>query len=291
MTRARDYLVLAARPRKHAWLDLLEDKQGVKTFELPQDSKKQDGKSLFQIVPLVEAEPKVPREQTVDWFAGADKTTERAAKIVYCSNLTVPADLMSQVTASPQKIMERISIGDKPDMTSLGNAVHAFLCCDSSALAVDQREEIAKELLEAHGVTGSIKSQDLIHIYDRFFDVVRNRWPEAKIRREWPLALNLGKFELHGTVDLVLETGDGNVLIDHKTFPGGWDDLTEKAKSFAAQLVAYREAIETAMGTPVLGTFIHFPVSGYLVVVGVGVSLESFLDASVTLHKGSMPER
>ena len=51
MTRARDYLVLAARPAKHSWLDLLEDREGVKTFALPQDSKKQDGKSLFQILP------------------------------------------------------------------------------------------------------------------------------------------------------------------------------------------------------------------------------------------------
>ncbi len=281
MTRARDYLVLSARPEKHTWLDLLEDRQGVKTFELPQDSEKRGSKSLFQIVPLVEAEVKEPREQTVDWFAGADKSTERAAKIVYCSNLTVPAELLSEVTASPEKIMERIPIGGNPDMTCLGNAVHAFLCCDSSALAIDQREEIAKELLEAHGVNGSIKCQDLINIYDRFFAAVRSRWPDAKIRREWPLALNLGKFELHGTVDLVLETSDGHVLIDHKTFPGGMNELTEKAKSFAAQMVAYRAAIETATGTRVLDTWIHFPVSGYLVNVAVNASAEIFLERCI----------
>jgi ATP-dependent helicase/nuclease subunit A len=284
MTRARDYLVLAARPGKHSWLDLLEDRKGVKTFELPQESEKPGGKSLFQIVPLAQAEPKEAQEQTVDWFAGADKSTERAAKIVYCSNLIIPAELLSEVTASPQKIMERIPIGGKPDMTSLGNAVHAFLCCDSSALRNDQREEIATELLEAHGVNGSIKSQDLINIQDRFFDVVRSRWPDAKIRREWPLALNLGKFQLHGNADLVLETSDGNVLIDHKTFPGGIDELTKRAKSFAAQMVAYRAAIETATGAPVIGTLIHFPISGYLVNVAVNGSAEMFLEQCIPVN-------
>jgi ATP-dependent exoDNAse (exonuclease V) beta subunit len=114
--------------------------------------------------------------------------------------------------------------------------------------------------------------------------LIRNRWPEAKIRREWPLALNLGKFELHGTADLVLETTDGNVVIDHKTFPGGVDDLTEKAKSFAAQMVAYRAAIETAFGTPVLATWTHFPILGYLVNVAVNASAASFLERCISAN-------
>jgi hypothetical protein len=60
------------------------------------------------------------------------------------------------------------------------------------------------------------------------------------------------------------------------------DDLTEKAKSFAAQVVAYRAAIETATGAPVLDTFIHFPVSGYLVNVAVKAAGEIFLETCMT---------
>lgn len=71
------------------------------------------------------------------------------------------------------------------------------------------------------------------------------------------------------------------MLIDHKTFPGGMDELTEKAKSFAAQMAAYRAAIETATGTPVLDTWIHFPISGYLVNVAVNASAEIFLERCI----------
>ena len=98
------------------------------------------------------------------------------------------------------------------------------------------------------------------------------------------LCLIIPSFERHGTVDLVLETSDGFLLIDHKTFPGGVDDLTQKAKSFAAQMVAYRAAIETATGTPVLGTWIHFPISGYLVNVAVKAPAEMFLERSISAN-------
>jgi len=160
--------------------------------------------------------------------------------------------------------------------------LHCFLCCDSSALPVAEREQIAAELLEANNVSASLKSADLINIYDRFFAVVQNRWPDAKIRREWPLALTLGKFELHGTADLVLETAGGIVIIDHKTFPGNANDLTEKAKSFAAQMVAYRLAMEKATGKTVLATFIHFPVSGYLVDISVKETPDTFIEQCIS---------
>jgi ATP-dependent helicase/nuclease subunit A len=285
MTRARDYLVLAARPGKHAWLDLLKDKQGVKTFELPQNGEKTRAQSQFQVVPLGEAEPQEPKEQSVQWFAGTEKSAERAKKIVFCSNLTVPAESLSQVTAVPEKIMERIPMGGNPDMTSLGNAVHAFLCCDSSALPISEREQMAAELLAANNVIGALKSRDLISIYDRFFAFVGSRWPDAKIRREWPLALNLEKFELHGAADLVLESRDGLIIIDHKTFPGSLDDLTKKAKSFAAQIVAYRGAIEKTTGKSVLATLIHFPVSGYLVNVAVKDGPDTFIKKCISANR------
>ncbi len=281
MTRARDYLVFAARPGKHAWIDLLEDKQGVKTFELPQDEKKAGPSSPISIIPLTESEPTEPKAKEVTWFAVAGGTTKRQAEVIYCSNLLVPTNLVSQVSTVPEKILGRIPIGGAPDMTSLGNAVHEFLACDSSSLGHDTREVIAREILEAHGVIGSLGTEDLISIFDRFVASIHSRWPGVKIYREWPVAVKLADFELHGTGDIILETNDGYVLIDHKTFPGGEKELLEKAKEFAGQLVAYSLAIGKATGRPVVGTWIHFPVSGYIVQVTVNASPESFLEQCI----------
>jgi hypothetical protein len=79
----------------------------------------------------------------------------------------------------------------------------------------------------------------------------------------------------------VIETPSGYVIIDHKTFPGGESELLDKARSFAGQLVAYRTALEKATGIPVLNTWIHFPISGYLVNVTVNASSETFLEQCI----------
>ncbi|MBI4529383.1 MAG: UvrD-helicase domain-containing protein [Deltaproteobacteria bacterium] len=282
MTRARDYLVFAARQGGHKWLDQLRDKKNVRTFVLPQDETVNI--QGFRVLDLENTEPLISADQTVSWFAGVASRTDRNAKTIYCSNLILPDNSLNLVEASPEKITARVPITGSPDMTNLGNAVHAFLSCDSSSLSPQKRGEIAKELLEAHGVSAAIRPQDLLVIFDRFFDYIRNRWPDAKIRREWPLSCKIGKFELHGSADLLLETGDGCVVIDYKTFPGGESELVEKAKSFAGQLTAYRRGLEKAKKKPVIGTWIHYPISGYLVEVRMNGSAEEFLERCISIR-------
>ena len=158
------------------------------------------------------------------------------------------------------------------------------MCCDCNGLSSSDKEGIARELLEAHGVSASLRSTDLISVLDRFTAYIRSRWSGAKVCREWPLSFKLGPLELHGAGDLVLETPGGYILIDHKTFPGGESELIDKARSFAAQLVAYRTALEKAMRSPVLNTWIHFPISGYLVNVVVNTSSETFLERCIAAN-------
>jgi ATP-dependent exoDNAse (exonuclease V) beta subunit len=178
--------------------------------------------------------------------------------------------------------MDRAAIVGQPDMNNLGNAVHAFMCCDCEGLSANDKEAIAHDLLAAHAVSASLSAADLVSIHGKFEAYIRNRWPGAKVLREWPLSFRIGTLELHGAADLVLETPAGYVIIDHKTFPGGESALLDKAKSFAAQLTAYRMALEKATKIPVLNTWIHFPMSGYLVNVGINAAAETFLERCIS---------
>ena len=148
--------------------------------------------------------------------------------------------------------MDRVAIVGNPDMNNLGNAVHAFMCCDCDGLSAGDQEAIAYELLEAHASAHLFERQISYRFSANSWSYIRNRWPGAKILREWPLSFKIGSLELHGAADLVLETPAGYVIIDHKTFPGGEGALIEKAKSFAGQLMAYRTALEKATKIPVL---------------------------------------
>ena len=63
------------------------------------------------------------------------------------------------------------------------------------------------------------------------------------------------------SLDLMLQTTDGWVLIDHKSTqlaPDHWEQL---ASEYGAQLGAYAKAIEKASGRPVLESWLFLPVA------------------------------
>lgn len=76
---------------------------------------------------------------------------------------------------------------------------------------------------------------------------------------------------MSGFIDLVLETNAGWLVIDHKSFPGGKDDVEAKALTYSGQLACYGRALEAAEHR-VRSLWIHFPVSGLLVEVLVPVA-------------------
>jgi len=69
---------------------------------------------------------------------------------------------------------------------------------------------------------------------------------------------------LKGIADLILELPAGFVVIDHKSFPGNHKQAIEKAATFGGQLSAYSQMISTATDRPVIGSFIHLPVAGFV---------------------------
>jgi ATP-dependent helicase/nuclease subunit A len=81
--------------------------------------------------------------------------------------------------------------------------------------------------------------------------------------KEWPIFLRNAQNQImQGWVDVLLETADGYVIIDHKSYPG--TDNEERVKEYAPQLMAYKEAVEKATGKPVIGLLLHLPVRGLI---------------------------
>ena len=75
-----------------------------------------------------------------------------------------------------------------------------------------------------------------------------------------------------GSIDLVWQTSDGDILIDFKTCPLGQkyildSDSDHYAGWYAGQLDAYTDALEEA-GEKVLKRFIYYPVSGMMCEIG-----------------------
>jgi ATP-dependent helicase/nuclease subunit A len=105
----------------------------------------------------------------------------------------------------------------------------------------------------------------LLGASDALRTFVAARWSDATWHREVPILAALdsehGARRIAGSIDLLLETRDGFVIIDHKSFPGAATHWESRALEYGPQLMTYSKAIEMAGGT-VLGRFIHFTVGG-----------------------------
>lgn len=66
---------------------------------------------------------------------------------------------------------------------------------------------------------------------------------------------------LNGRIDLLLDTKDGWVLIDHKSNPSPEAQWQRLAEEHAGQLDAYARAIEAASGRPVKEAWLFLPTA------------------------------
>ena len=162
-------------------------------------------------------------------------------------------------------IGERLPLREEKDVTwdTVGDAMHAFLAADVAGLEREQRLARAHRILVAADLGSLLTAHSLLRAGDQLRTWIDARWPGATWHREYPvtaaIATSGGTRRVQGTIDLLLETPEGVVLIDHKSFPGGHSQWTEKAKEFAPQLAAYRHVLE-AGGKRVLATYVHFPI-------------------------------
>ena len=270
-TRARDRLVLAARPGdfQGGMLSLLVDSDDQSAL-LTQPS---DGAQcavwagvevdLVQRTGTTEDPIDVPAEPGAAYVIAGPRDYPPATRR--------PSDLPgSGDVGEPETIGERLALKGRPESDALGEAIHGFLAVDRPGLSESAREELAVALLERWDVREALEPAALLEASGALRRWIDARWPGAVWRREWPVFHRLTDGSLlRGFADLVLETADeGFVVIDHKSFPGSSARAVERARTYGGQVQGYVDAVAAATGRRPAGAFVHLPVSG--VVVGVG---------------------
>ena len=169
----------------------------------------------------------------------------------------------------------RLPIRGTPPLDALGNAIHGLLAADRPGLSDPDRLALARDLLAAHRVADHLDPAPLLAAATRLWTWLADRFPGARIHREWPISHLLASGTLvSGTADLVLSGPPGLVVIDHKTFLGPADAAASRALSHSGQLAAYAAALRAATGAPIASTWIHFAVRGRLVEVRLPDSSE-----------------
>ncbi|WP_237073449.1 UvrD-helicase domain-containing protein [Prosthecochloris sp. GSB1] len=268
MTRARDCLVLGASSKSASfpWLEQAGAECFVKgsgdVVTLP------DGSTLrCERWDDLDDETPVPQ-------AGI----ERASLFWYAPREPVPERLPEQLSPSLREAAPEVTVTETvrygstlklhgaPDPMEKGTVIHGILAfslsqrpgtCDAASVA---------ELLERHAMAGLCEPESIARQLGEFRRTLSERWPDGTLHVEVPVEQLLHRAQvLKGQIDLVLETPDGWVIIDHKITVIGQNLWSAKALEYSGQLLEYKQALEAVTGKPVESCWINLFASGGLV--------------------------
>ena len=270
MTRARDYLVFVARPDKLSALAIMTDAKGKATISIPQDPDNipAEEAKLWKVLAANAAvkELKFKSEPLTQSYLYSDNRSHKPGWLTP-SSAESDHSKPSKISA-PDIYAERLAVKNTEDYDMLGNALHGFLAVDRKGLSLKDSESLAEDILQAHGMIKHVDPSKLVQQADRFETKLKSLWPDATVHRETPIRQFTDGAFTRGFADMILETKEGLIVIDHKSFGGTAEASKEKAKSYAGQLSMYRDVAERATGKKVVGCYVNFVVLGSLVGVG-----------------------
>ena len=265
MTRARDRLVLAlppAAPKPEQWLAGFHTDFAIpagETLTLP------DGTEVPTSTRAIAAEEaqRPPRAYAPRWFPERPRREHPPRFLQPSSAWPAAGAAVGEVLAFGQRIA---IVGDA--MADVGDGLHAVLAAELvNPLPQSPAVARAARLLAAHGVADRLAAADAVAAARRWREFLERRFAPLRLEAEVPLRQELaGGRTLRGSVDLLVETAGGWVLIDHKSSPQRRATWEAEALAHSGQLMAYRNALEAA-GRSVAGCHIHFAVTGGLVEV------------------------
>jgi ATP-dependent exoDNAse (exonuclease V) beta subunit len=129
--------------------------------------------------------------------------------------------------------------------------------------SVPLTETEVETILTAFEVTGYLSASAVLRQIQALHAWLKDRWPSAKPVAEIEVQSLLESGQvLNGRIDLLLETDEGWILLDHKSSqlaPEHWDQL---AVEYGPQLGAYARGVEQASRKNVLESWIFLPVAG-----------------------------
>lgn len=266
-TRARDRLILAGRESEFpkGILAMLSDEKDNWLLSAPKEEKATWAGRAFDIKTRT-LEPAEPEERTIN--PGEDYPEFQP--VDYPPARISPSGMSGRGKVGRLEIIgERLTLTGKPDLNALGEALHTFYAADRPAFDHNHRLNLAKEILDRWQCGAWLDPGQLAQSADSLYAWIENNYPRANWKRELPIIHRLpNKSQVFGFIDLLMETPNELIIIDHKAYPGSKEELRQKSLDFSGQLEAYKNCLKEVDSLPVV-SYLHYPVGGFVVRVEV----------------------
>lgn len=154
----------------------------------------------------------------------------------------------------------RLSLAGKPDMASLGTALH--LCIARAGVLGGISPPDVEGILKTWAVAGSVDKDAVCTQTSAFQAWIAKRWPDCPVYVEVPIeADGPNGTRIRGRIDLLVELPGGWILVDHKSNPVGSAKDDDLIALHGPQLESYGHALLSATGKPVSQRWLYFPVA------------------------------
>jgi ATP-dependent exoDNAse (exonuclease V) beta subunit len=272
VTRARDYLILPtpgkSKEEGPGWWNRVTQETLPAFFshrnDFMIDGDEEPVTVSFRDLAVIEELPEPPgtRER---YYADPE------GRVLYERQKISPSSLAKDEPAPDERgrVRDHARLGTERlcggmDEKDLGDALHNILYIWNRTMAKPERLEAIKRLLAGFGLE-KIKDEAVDRQAEAFYGWLEAEYPGCRIFRELPLRMVKGDQVYQGNADMLIETDEGLVLIDYKSYQG--TDFHDHASKYCGQLDAYREMIEASHPgmKKVIAMLIYYPVSGIII--------------------------
>jgi ATP-dependent exoDNAse (exonuclease V) beta subunit len=271
MTRARDYLVIPYAGRQLRKLNQLlafEPEAQLDGADLTDTTLQVNGYRIPARVQQVAVPEELEQDKSVEqsYLTKPSGPTSYAPLYVQPSAAEPLSDEAATINLSASELHPRLRPATQMADEELGDILHGVLATypENVEDRSDPSERVRQVLIN-HNRQGSIDSDQLLTNIRAFFQHLEGQHQIKEHFKEWPLAMMEQGQVYSGFADLVLQTSEGYVLVDYKSYQGGSSEVLEKSKEFTGQLKRYKDMLEKATNERVIATYLYYMVSGQLV--------------------------
>jgi len=262
LTRPRDYLVFALDSKnlgevKSAWMtQCFGDDQwlgvlkglGLQSIDISIDSEQEPEEEQV----LVEENRYIP---SVTY----QELVNPISLLLNPSKDKVDVDLRIEAPCSIGEPIPKLRALRSNEFSVFGDMIHQVMVSSEMPASFPS-------LIETYGFSEVVNSAQLETIVNNFNGWTSSQFGKFQAWHEIPFRLTTDDNQvLNGIIDLALETEEGWILIDHKTYDGLDFEKKIKDEGYLSQLAYYQLALEKLSNKPVIKTFLHFPMTGNVV--------------------------